>query len=219
MPHPAFAPVTTWVFDLDNTLYPPEAGLFDLIAARMTDWVIRELGQPRQKAESIRAAYWMQHGTTLAGLMAEHGTDPVPFLDEVHDVPLDTLAPDPVLAAAIAALPGRRIVYTNACVPYARRVLAARGLAGLFDDVFGVEDADYHPKPEAEAYRRVFAKAGLDPSRAAMFEDDPRNLLVPHSLGLRTVLVAPESGGQAAQEPHVGFHTPDLARFLREHCH
>lgn len=205
-----FTHVRTWVFDLDNTLYPAEARLFELVSARITDFVMARLGLDRAEADALRRAYWQAHGTTLAGLMANHGIDPLPFLEEVHDIPLDRLAPDPGLAARIAALPGRRIVYTNGSAPYARRVLAARGLAGVFDAVYGVEHAGFRPKPERRAFETVFAADGLEPARAAMFEDDPRNLAVPHALGMRTVLVAPEP--EAA--PHIHHHAEDLAEFL-----
>ncbi|MEQ6247485.1 pyrimidine 5'-nucleotidase [Sulfitobacter sp. HNIBRBA3233] len=210
MPQDAFSHVTTWVFDLDNTLYPPSARLFDLIEVRMTDWVMRTLRVDRAEADRLRLKYWQDHGTTLAGLMREHGADPAPYLDDVHNISLDSLAPDPALAARIADLPGRRIVYTNGSAPYAERVLDARGLSGLFDAIYGVEHADFHPKPDRAAFDRVFARDGLAPDRAAMFEDDARNLAVPHDLGMRTVHVAPER----ADAPHVQFHTDDLVLFL-----
>ena len=210
MPRQHFHHVTTWVFDLDNTLYPPRMRLFDQIEVRMTDWVMRALQVDRARADHLRAWYWKTYGTTLAGLMTEHGIDPGPYLHEVHDIDLSVLTPDPDLARSIAALPGRKIVYTNACLPYAEKVVAARGLTGLFDAIYGVEEADFHPKPEARAFATVFARDGLDPTRAAMFEDDARNLIVPHELGMRTVHVAPDP----APAPHVQHHTDDLAGFL-----
>lgn len=210
MPADRFSHVTTWVFDLDNTLYPPSVRLFDQIEVRMTAWVMRELGLPRDQADRLRADYWARYGTTLAGLMAEHGADPGPYLTEVHEIDFSVLPPDPELAARLRDLPGRRIVYTNGCEPYARRVLEARGLGGLFDAVYGVEHAGFRPKPEAAAFAAVFAADGLDPARAAMFEDDARNLAVPHDLGMRTVHVAPEP----APAPHIHHHTDDLSEFL-----
>jgi putative hydrolase of the HAD superfamily len=210
MPKQDFTHVTTWVFDLDNTLYPPHMRLFDQIEVRMTDWVMQALQVDRARADHLRAHYWATYGTTLAGLMTEHGVDPGPYLTDVHDIDFSVLAPDPALADSIARLPGRKIVYTNACAPYAEKVLSARGLAGLFDGIYGVEHAEFHPKPAAQAFATVFAKDGLDPTRGAMFEDDARNLAVPHALGMRTVHVA------AAPEPatHIHHHTEDLAAFL-----
>jgi putative hydrolase of the HAD superfamily len=207
---PDFDAVRVWVFDLDNTLYPPATRLFDQIDRRMTAYVMRELGLPHDRADRLRHDYWQTYGTTLAGLIAHHGIDPDPYLVEVHDIDFSALAPDPDLRAGIAALPGRRIVYTNGSAPYARRVIAARGLDGLFDAVYGVEHAGYRPKPQPEAFAAVFAADGLDPARAAMFEDDARNLRVPHGLGMRTVHVAP----QAEPADHIHHHTTDLAAFL-----
>lgn len=207
-----FRHVTAWVFDLDNTLYPPSARLFDQIEVRMTAWVMRELNVDRAEADRLRRHYWETHGTTLAGLMREHGADPGPYLTDVHDIALDALEPDPELATRIFSLPGRRIVYTNGCAPYAERVLAARGLSGLFDAVYGVEHAGFRPKPERAAFEAIFAADGLTPDRAAMFEDDPRNLAAPHAMGMRTVHVAPEPSPAL----HIEHHTDDLCAFLSQ---
>lgn len=205
-----FSQVDTWVFDLDHTLYPPSAQLFGLIEVRMTAWVMRTLGVDEVEADRLRLLYWETHGTTLAGLMREHDVDPGPYLDDVHDISMDSLTPDPELAAHIRALPGRRIVYTNGCAPYAERVLAARGLTGLFDAVYGVEHAGFLPKPDRAAFDRVFGLDGLAPARAAMFEDDPRNLIAPHAMGMKTVHVAPARRDAA----HIHYHTDDLTAFL-----
>ncbi len=210
MPHPDFQHVTTWVFDLDNTLYPPSARLFDQIEAKMTDWVMTRLSVSRTQADHLRRHYWALYGTTLAGLMQEHDIQPGEYLAAVHDIDFAALSPDPVLAARLAALPGRRIVHTNADAAYARRVLAARGMTGLFDAVYGVEETRFHPKPAAAAFEAVLAADGLDPTRAAMFEDDPRNLAVPHALGMRTVHIAPEPLLAA----HIHHHAADLSEFL-----
>ncbi len=207
---PEFASVRHWVFDLDNTLYPPRMCLFDQIEERMTSWVMKELGVEHAEANRLRDTYWRDYGTTLAGLMEVHNVAPDAYLDWVHDVSFDKLDPDPGLAQAISELPGRKIVYTNGSAPYARNVIRARGLDGLFDDVFGVEHADFHPKPRRAAFETVFAKAGLDLSAAAMFEDDPRNLVEPHNMGLRTIHVAPKPD----PADHIHHHTDDLAAFL-----
>lgn len=211
MPRALFTAVETWVFDLDNTLYPPEARLFDQIERRMTDYVAAALGVDAATASGMRAAYWRTHGATLAGLMAEHGVAPDPYLAAVHDIDLSGVATAPLLAAAIARLPGRKVVYTNGSREHARRVTAALGIAGAFDALYGVEDAGYLPKPMAAAFARVFAIEGLDPGRAAMFEDDPRNLETPHRLGMRTVLVG---AGEGATPAHVHHRTDNLAGFL-----
>ncbi len=210
MPKHAFSHVSQWVFDLDNTLYHPSARLFDQIEVKMTAYVMDALKVDKAEADRLRSHYWREHGTTLAGLMREHDLDPEPYLDAVHDISMDHLEEDAALAAGIRNLPGKKIVYTNGSAPYAERVLAARGLSGLFDGVFGVEHADYHPKPERRAFDKVFARAGVAPQQAAMFEDDARNLAAPHEMGMRTVHVAPEPLAAA----HIHHHSDDLAGFL-----
>lgn len=210
MPAEFFSHVRTWVFDLDNTLYPPEMGLFSQIDKRMTAYIITALGVDRAQADQLRHDYWQRYGTTLAGLMREHDLDPVPYMRDVHDIDFSVLAPDPDLRARIAALPGRKIVYTNGSAEYAQRVIEARGLDGLFANLYGVEHAGYLPKPEQAAFEQVFTLDKLDPKQAAMFEDDPRNLAAPHAMGLRTVHVAPHP----EQAAHIHHHTDDLTGFL-----
>ncbi|WP_010142256.1 pyrimidine 5'-nucleotidase [Oceanicola sp. S124] len=211
MPENAFSHVTTWVFDLDNTLYPPEARLFDQIEVRMTAWVMKALGVSQAEADRMRRDYWHDHGTTLSGLMRLHDVDPGPYLADVHEIDMSHLQRDPDLAAHIRDLPGRKIVFTNGSGPYAERVLEARGLSGLFAAIYGIEHAGFHPKPDRAAYDTVFGTDGLDPTRAAMFEDDPRNLIEPFAMGLRCVHVAPDP----VEAPHVHHSTADLSGFLK----
>ncbi|TFL18660.1 pyrimidine 5'-nucleotidase [Jannaschia formosa] len=209
--HPDFDHVTTWVFDLDETLYPPSMPLFPQIEARMTRWIETYLGVSAAEADRLRARWWHDHGTTLAGLMREHDMDPDPFLADVHDIDFSVLSPDPDLRAALAALPGRRVIFTNGTAPYARAVLAARGLSDLWDAVHGIEDAGYIPKPHRAAYQAVFDRDGLEPRRSAMFEDVARNLEVPCELGLRTIHIAPAP----VPGDHIQHHAADLTGFLR----
>ena len=176
----------------------------------MTQYVMDSLGVDRARADHLRKHYWHNYGTTLAGLMQEHGVDPAPYLTDVHDISLEHLEPDPRLRAGITALPGRKIVYTNGSAPYVERVIEARGLSGVFDAIYGVEHADFHPKPDPRAFARVFERDQLDPEKGAMFEDDARNLAVPHDLGMRTVHVAPEPD----DGDHVHHHTVDLTTFI-----
>ncbi|EEE36599.1 pyrimidine 5'-nucleotidase [Rhodobacteraceae bacterium KLH11] len=210
MVKPAFAHVTQWVFDLDNTLYPPHMRLFDQIEVLMTDYVVQAIGVDRAEADRLRGHYWREYGTTLAGLMAEHDLDPDPYLHAVHQVDMSHMEPDATLADHIRALPGRRIVYTNGSAPYAERVLAARGLSGVFDAIYGVEHAGYRPKPERAAFEAIFEQDGITAEKAAMFEDDPRNLAAPHEMGMRTVHVAPDPH----EANHINHHTDDLTEFL-----
>ncbi len=207
-----FSNVSTWVFDLDHTLYPPSANLFGQIEVRMTDYVQRSLGVDKETADTLRQSYWAKYGTTLTGLMREHNIDPTPYLTDVHDIDFSVLSADPELAVRITNLPGRKIVYTNGTASYAHRVLEARKLEHVFDEIYGVEDAELLPKPERPAFEIVFKKDGLVPTQAAMFEDDPRNLSVPFDMGLKTVLVGPN------QPDHrfIQHYTNDLAGFLSQ---
>lgn len=205
-----FSHVAHWVFDLDNTLYPPQTRLFSQIEPRMNAFVRKALGVSDEEATRLRIHYWETYGTTLAGLMREHDVDPGPYLHDVHQIDFSVLTPDPELAARIRALPGRRIVYTNGTSPYAEQVLEARGLSGLFDAIYGIEQAGFLPKPERAAFEAIFARDGTDPTRAAMFEDDQRNLAAPHAMGMRTVHVAPERH----EAEHIHHHTDDLSGFL-----
>jgi putative hydrolase of the HAD superfamily len=208
----SFSHVRAWVFDLDHTLYPPERALFSQIETRMTEYVARTMNVDLPEANRLRDHYWDLYGTTLAGLMAERQIEPDPFLEAVHDIDFSVLAPDPQLAQAITALPGRKIVYTNGTEPYARNVLDALGMTGMFDAVYGVEHANYRPKPEQSAFEAVFALDGLPPEQGAMFEDSIRNLTAPHALGMRTVHVAP----RVEHHDHIHYHTDDLAAFLSQ---
>jgi putative hydrolase of the HAD superfamily len=207
-----FSHVRHWVFDLDNTLYPPSARLFDQIELRMIDYVMDSLNVGRAEADYLRRHYWQKYGTTLSGLMREHNVDPAPYLTHVHEISLDHLQSDTDLAAAITALPGRKIVYTNGSAPYAERVVNARGLNGVFDAIYGVENAGFHPKPERRAFEAVFEIDGVVTENAAMFEDDSRNLAVPHAMGMKCVYVAPVNIKPAA---HIHHQTDNLTKFLQ----
>ena len=204
--------IDTWLFDLDNTLYPPEAELMGLIAERMTRFVARETGLPRDEAFALQKKYLHEHGTTLAGLMANHGVEPEAFLTEVHDVAIDSLSPDPALKAALTRLPGRRLVFTNADARHAERVLAHLEIAELFEDVFHIAAAGYIPKPQPETFARLTARHDVAPEQAAFFEDSERNLEPAAAIGMTTVLVGPKAEDSRAAFVH--HRTGALAPFL-----
>jgi len=207
-----FSHVDTWVFDLDNTLYPPSADLFGQMDGRFSAYVARLTGLDTHGALRLCHAYWDEYGSTLTGLIAHHDVDPHHFLADVHDIDISHLSQDAALSDAIAQLSGRKIVYTNGSENHAKRVLAARGLTSVFDAVYGVEHADFKPKPTQDAFDRVFAKDGVTPQKSAMFEDEVRNLAVPHGLGMRTVHVHPVP----ATKDYVHHHTDDLTDFLSQ---
>ena len=204
--------VDTWLFDLDNTLYPAESGFMAAIVHRMTDYVERVTGLPREAAFKLQKTYLAEHGLTLKGMMLNHGVDPAEFHAIFHDLSLEALAHDPALLAALARLPGRRLIFTNADDLHARRVMTHLGLDSLFDDVFHIGSAGYEPKPSPEAFRRIDAAHGIDPNVTAFFEDSERNLEPAASLGMTTVLVGAHASASTA--PYIHHRTQHLAPFL-----
>lgn len=216
-----------WVFDLDNTLYPAGCNLFAEIDTRITDFVARYTGLDRAEARALQKQYYAEHGTTLKGLMSEHGMAPEEFLAHVHEIDLSPLPILPDLCDAIQALPGRKLVYTNGSRRHAEQVTDYMKLAGSFDGLFGIEDALYAPKPSRAAYDTFCKHHDVDPLRAVFFEDLARNLAPAHAMGFATVLVA--SGKDWSHEPiearpagpqdgalaHVDYVTDNLTLFLQ----
>jgi putative hydrolase of the HAD superfamily len=218
-----FRQVDTWVFDLDNTLYPPHSDLWPKIDARITAYMAALFGLDGISARALQKHYYRAFGTTLAGLIAEYQVDPSEFLHFVHDIDRSSLDPNPALEAAIEALPGRKLILTNGSHAHALATAKQLGIDHLFDDFFAIEHGDYLPKPHLLTYQRFFERHGVDPARAAMFEDIVHNLEAPHASGMLTVLVKPKSGAQDHREawekgdvvpPHVDFVTDDLVAFL-----
>lgn len=209
---PDLTHVETWLFDLDNTLYPAECEFMALIEGRMTEFVARETGLPREEARALQKKYYTEHGTTLAGLMAYHGMAPKAFLDEVHDVSMDCLVPDAALRTAIDALPGRRLIFTNGSLGHAERVLGHLGLADLFEDVFAIETADYVPKPALATFDKMAKRHDVHPPVAAFFEDSEKNLVPAARMGMTTILVGAHAAASTSE--HVHHRTNDLAGFL-----
>ncbi|MBI2717960.1 MAG: pyrimidine 5'-nucleotidase [Rhizobiales bacterium] len=218
-----FAHVDTWVFDLDNTLYPASCRLFDQIDVKMGEFVASLLKVDFAEAKLRQKRLFYEYGTTLRGLMVEHGVNPDGFLDYVHDIDHSPVPADPRLDAALHGLPGRKLIFTNGTVAHAEKVLARLGVTHHFGDIFDIVHSDFIPKPEMEPYRKFVSDTGIRPESAAMFEDIARNLEAPHALGMTTVLVvAPENrdaehlnkatGGIA--QPHIHHLTDDLPGFL-----
>jgi len=220
----AFADVSVWIFDLDNTLYPPESALWPQVDQRITLFLGNMFGIDGLSARALQKYYYQKYGTTLKGLMEQYGMKPEPFLDFAHDIDVSKLPPDPELGHAIEALPGRKLILTNGSEAHARNVAGRLGILHHFEAVFDIIAADFTPKPEEVTYLKFLDQYQIDPSRAAMFEDLEKNLLVPHQLGMRTVLILPkqydihrEAEEQAdSTAEYVHFKTKDLAAFLRE---
>jgi putative hydrolase of the HAD superfamily len=223
-PPRGFSHVETWVFDLDNTLYPRDLNLWQQVDERIRDYVARFLDVGRDEAFRVQKDYYRRYGTTMRGLMAEHGLDPDEFLEFVHEIDHSPLEPDPVLGAAIEALPGRKLILTNGTRKHADAVTRRLAIDHHFEGVFDIVAAELEPKPAPQTYDRFLQTHGVDPARAAMFEDLARNLAVPHALGMTTVLVVPRGTRELFREswelegpgePHVDHVTDDLAGFLR----
>jgi putative hydrolase of the HAD superfamily len=205
--------VDTWIFDLDNTLYPMAGEVGAQMDARISAFVQRVTGLDAEAAYQLQKRYLREHGATLSGLMVHHGVDPYAFLEEVHDVSLESVQPDPVLGEALRRLPGRRLVFTNGSASHAERVLARLGFADLFEHVFHLEAANLTPKPQARAYESLIAAHGVTPRTSCFFEDTERNLEPAHGYGMATVLVGPHA--MLSDAPFVDYRADELTPFLQ----
>lgn len=209
--------VRNWIFDLDNTLYPASADLFAHIDRRMTAFIAELLSVDLVEAHRIQKAYFIGHGTTLAGLMAEHQVDPHAFLAYVHDIEMDVLQADAPLVAALARLPGRKLVFTNGDGPYALKVLERLGLGGSFEAVHDIHAMNLRPKPQPEAYAGLCAAFDLDPRESLFVEDMARNLKPAKAIGMTTVWV--DNGSEQAPDAdrsYIDFHIHALAPWLEQ---
>ncbi|HET6387752.1 pyrimidine 5'-nucleotidase [Hyphomicrobium sp.] len=218
-----FGHVDTWIFDLDNTLYPASCNLFAQVDLRMSEFIAKKLGVPREHARHLQKAYYRQFGTTLAGLMRVHKLPPGPFLEYVHDIDLSVVPELPELAAAIKKLPGRRLIFTNGSRVHAENVARKLGVLDLFEDICDIAATEFVPKPEREAFDRMLKLHAVPAAQAAMFEDMPHNLVPASSLGMTTVLVHSDYIDHPAQlkirewrelPEHVHYLTRDLTKFL-----
>jgi putative hydrolase of the HAD superfamily len=219
-----FANIETWVFDLDNTLYPHHLNLWQQVDERIRDYIVGFLKVSRDEAFRVQKDYYRRYGTTMRGLMEEHGLQPDEFLELVHQIDHSPIEPNPALGDAIAKLPGRKLILTNGTRSHADAVMKRLGIGHHFEDVFDIRAAELEPKPRPQVYERFLKRHNVDPTQAAMFEDLARNLEVPHALGMTTVLVVPQGARVVLREdwelagrdaPHVDHVTDDLTGFLR----
>lgn len=208
--------VDCWIFDLDNTLYPPSTRLFDQIDVRMGEFIQNLLGCDAVEARRVQKLYFHDHGTTLSGLMHYHAIDPHEFLDFVHDIDMTPLAAAPPLADRLAALPGRKLVFTNGDDAYAARVLAGLGLSESFDGIWDIHAMNYRPKPEASAYSGLIEAFAIRPETAVFVEDMARNLAPAKALGMQTVWIdlATEWGDRAKDDAAIDLVIDDIDRWL-----
>jgi putative hydrolase of the HAD superfamily len=218
-----FTAIDTWVFDLDNTLYPHHLNLWQQVDARIRSYIADFLKVSHDEAFRLQKDYYKRYGTSMRGMMTEHGMNPDDYLAFVHQIDHSPLEPDPVLGAAIEKLPGRKLILTNGTRKHADAVMRRLAIHEHFEDVFDIVAAELEPKPLPQTYDKFLKAHGVDPARAAMFEDLSRNLSVPHALGMTTVLVVPEGTREVFRESwemegrdadHVDYVTDDLAGFL-----
>jgi len=219
-----FSHVDTWVFDLDNTLYPHHVNLWQQVDARIGEFIGAYLKVSPEQARIIQKDYYRRYGTSMRGMMTEHGVHADDYLAYVHRIDHSPLEPNPALGAAIAKLPGRKLILTNGSTDHAGAVLNRLGLSAHFEAVFDIIAAELEPKPARQTYHRFLTRHAVDPANAAMFEDLARNLVVPHQLGMTTVLVVPDGTREVVREdwelegrddPDVDYVTDDLTGFLQ----
>ncbi|MGD8810507.1 MAG: pyrimidine 5'-nucleotidase [Gammaproteobacteria bacterium] len=205
-----------WVFDLDNTLYPAACNLFEQVDRRIQRFIMDMFDAGPDEARKIQKDFFHQYGTTLNGLMTNHGVDPTEYLHYVHDIDVTPVPPNPALEAVLARLPGRKLVYTNGSVPHAERVMERLGVAHHFDGVFDIVAADYVPKPEDSAFEIFVRKYGIDSARAVMVEDIARNLAPAHARGMTTVWVRSDHHWSLGngEDPHIHHAIDDLVDWL-----
>lgn len=226
---PALDHVQNWIFDLDNTLYRADVAFFSQIDRKMTAFISQYLGLEPDEARKVQKDYLAEYGTSLSGLMAVHNMDPAEFLDFVHDVDLSMLKPDPELRTLIQAVPGRKFIFTNGSKKHAKNVAGHLNLFDLFEGSFGIEDGNYIPKPKASSYIKFCETFGIDPHKAIFFEDGLRNLEIPKTMGMVTVLVTSNAdwshepevtrpAGQTTGASYVDFITSDLPQWLEKHA-
>jgi putative hydrolase of the HAD superfamily len=218
-PSPRGAPlaeIETWIFDLDNTLYPASCNLFDQIHQRMGEFIAALLDVDLAEAKRLQKNYFREHGTTLRGLMTVHDIDPRDFLDHVHRIDLSPVAADAALEAALAALPGRKLVFTNGSVRHAENILAHLGIAELFSGIFDIEACNYVPKPDPAGYDAFVRRFGVAPRRAAMIEDMAKNLVPAAALGMTTVWLRGtiDWAAEGAEGDHIHHVVDELAPWL-----
>lgn len=210
------AKVETWIFDLDNTLYPAASNLFAQVDVKMREFISTFLGLDQDEAYRIQKAYFAEFGTTLRGLMTHHNLEPQGYLDYVHDIDVTPVPPNPKLADLLDQLPGRKIIFTNASKSHVTRVTERLGIAGHFEGVFDIVDANYLPKPTPAIYDDLLERFSIDPTKAVMVEDIAKNLEPAAARGMTTVWLRTDTrwGREGGESDYVHHRIDDLDHWL-----
>ena len=215
-----FKKIDTWIFDLDNTLYSAESGIFQQVHELMGKFVSRELGIDIKTAKTIQKKYFKQHGTTLRGLMDNHGVNPDIFLKEVHNLDYSIVKPNNKLNNELAKLKGRKIIFSNANKEHVDQILKKLNLTDMFDKIFDIKSANYIPKPEIKPYREIIEKYKIEPRKAIMFDDIAKNLVPAKNVGFTSVWIdigyENISDNIESSKNYLDFKTNDLTLFLDE---
>ena len=210
--------ITDWVFDLDNTIYPAKSNLFARVAAKMTEFIMVKMDLPEAEAAALKTRLFREYGTTMRGLMTEYGMESDGFLSFVHDIDLSDVSPDLELDALLAALPGKKHIFTNGTVAHADNILGAFGVRHHFDFIFDIVAAEHEPKPAMRPYQLFLAQSGIVPEQAVMIEDMAVNLEPAAKVGMGTIWIEHDHdwAKEGSQADYVHFKASDIKACLKE---
>ena len=212
--------INTWIFDLDNTLYSADSGIFQQVHRLMGEFISNNLNLKISEAKKLQSKYYKQHGTTLRGIMDNHDVDPDYFLDEVHRLDYSIVGPNQLLNDELEKLEGRKIIYTNANEKHVLDVLKRINLSDYFDEIFDIKLANYIPKPEIKPYEQIIELFKIDASRSAMFDDIAKNLVPAKKVGFTPVWI--DAGYEnfsddiEASRDYLDYQTRNLSLFLKD---
>tara|TARA_B100000745_G_C20125041_1_gene385316 strand:+ start:740 stop:1414 length:675 start_codon:yes stop_codon:yes gene_type:complete len=210
--------IDTWIFDLDNTLYSADSGIFQQVHKLMGNFIVEHLNVNINEAKTIQRKYYKKHGTTLRGLMDNHGIDPDSFLEEVHNLDYSIVSPNLKLAKNLENLNGKKFIFTNANKKHADIILDKLQITNIFEGIFDIKMANYIPKPEIQTYEKLIETYNINPSKTIMFDDIAKNLVPASKIGFTTVWIDVGhenfSDDIASSKKYLDHQTKDLSNWL-----